>query len=338
VKAGLWALAFALGVVGCVGAPCQPLPGELFVLIGKNPFAAAQPTSLGRRLHTLEGWRHELYMGYGDYDENTGPIEVSIYNPRHRIFASKLSFDTEAIEIYRRIGERLYAPAIDPVGSGQSASVAIGESDGRWWNNKAVFMTHAFDIATLDGTDLWLVGSQGSKAVVVRSSDGGTTWVLALTLAPVGGDPEDFARFYFIFAHEGRLYVQGEDRLGGTQPRSKVLSSVGWMDGPDLQALRGSASKPVAFGDKIVYRGRQGLVVFDGQTARTVQTEALDLTVVGSTLYVLDAGVIRGTRDLKRWIDVAPTPTEATSIGVLDGVLYVGTARSELYRYCKILR
>ena len=332
------ALALAFVVGGCTDPPCPLLPGESFTLVGKNPFAAAQPTPLGQRLHTLEGWRHELYMGYGDYDENTGPIEVSIYNPRLNTFAGKLRFDTEAIEIYRRIGERLYAPAIDPVGSGQSATVAIGEPDGRWWNNKSVFMTHVFDIATLDGTDLWLAGSRGSNALVVRSSDGGTSWTTALTLAPINRHPDDFSRFYFMFAHGGRLYVQAEDYLGGTQPRSKVLSSVGWIDGPDLQALRGSEPKPVAFSNRIVYRGRESLVVFDGKTVRPARIEAVDLTVSGEALYVLDGRQIRRTRDLEEWTDVAAAPAEATSIGVLDGVLYVGTARSELYRHCKTLR
>ena len=132
--------------------------------------------------------------------------------------------------------------------------------------------------------------------------------------------------------------MQGEDYLGGTQPRSKVFGGVAWMDGPDLQALLGSEAKPVAFGNKIVYPGRQGLAAFDGKTVRTVRPEAADLTVAGSVLYVLDAHQIRQTRDLESWTDLAATPAEATSLGVLDGVLYVGTARSELYRYCKSLR
>ena len=90
----------------------------------------------------------------------------------------------------------------------------------------------------------------------------------------------------------------------------------------------------MAFGDKTVYRGREGLAVFDGNTVRTARTKALDLTVADGALYVLDERQIWKTRDLRSWTDVVATPADATSIGVLDGVLYIGTAHSELYRYC----
>ena len=77
-------------------------------------------------------------MGYGDYDENTGPVEVSAYDPRlERPSAPSSASPREAIELFRAIGERLYAPAIDPRGDGPSAAVAVGEPDGRWSNNKA---------------------------------------------------------------------------------------------------------------------------------------------------------------------------------------------------------
>jgi len=69
-------------IAGCGGSPCRLGATAEFVSLGKNPFAAVQPTPTGRRLHTLQAWRNEIYMGYGDYDENTGPIEVSAYNPR----------------------------------------------------------------------------------------------------------------------------------------------------------------------------------------------------------------------------------------------------------------
>ncbi len=65
-----------MALTACSGLPCRLGAPAEFVSLGKNPFAAAQPTPVGRYLHTLEGWRGELYMGYGDYDENTGPIEV----------------------------------------------------------------------------------------------------------------------------------------------------------------------------------------------------------------------------------------------------------------------
>jgi hypothetical protein len=336
------ALVGALLVAGVAGCATRSIPGAreapaTFIYLGTNPFAVAQSTPVGRRLHALEGWRNELYMGYGDYHENTGPVEISVYDPGPGTFSSKLRFPSEAVMVYRAIGERLYAPAIDPLGSGQSASVAIGEPDGRWWNNASVFVTHAFDVATLDGTDLWLVGSQGTRAVALRSTDGGLSWVTGLALPPRSGRRDDFARFYFAFAYGGRLVVQAEDAVGGSHPRSTLFTDAGWIDGPDLEPFGRAACKPLPFAGKIVYRGRAGLMAYDGASIERVGPDALDIAVDAGALYALADGEVRRTTDLSTWTIVAPPPTGARSIGVLHGWLYLGTSDSALYRLSRPL-
>ena len=326
---------------GCSGLPCRFVARPEFVSLGRNPYAAAQPTAIGRRLHTLEAWRGELYMGYGDYDENTGPIEIATYNPRLASFKTKLRFPTEAVEVYRAIGERLYAPAIDPLGDGPSAAVAVGEPDGTWSNVKSVFMTHAFDIVTRDGADLWLVGSRRLHAIAVRSVDGGRTWVTALEVGPRSGKDQDFARFHFVFVLAGRLYVQAQDYLGGVFPRSRVWDGGAWEDGPDLHPILNTGAKPYPFAGQVVYLGANGITAFDGTRARVVRAPAahlVDLTRSGDFLYVLDGREVLATDDLVRWQPVATAPPAATSIGVLDGYLYAGTASSELHRYCRPIR
>ena len=336
----------ALVALTCAAGACSSLPCRLitrpeFVSLGRNPYAAAQPTPVGRRLHTLEGWRGELYMGYGDYDENTGPIEIAAYNPRLASFATKLRFPTEAVEVYRAIGTRLYAPAIDPLGDGPSGAVAVGEPDGTWSNVKSVFMTHAFDIVSLDGADLWLVGSRRLNAIAVRSVDGGHSWATALEIGPRSGKEQDFARFHFAFVLAGRLYVQAQDYVGGMFPRSRVWDGRAWDDGPDLRPIPNTGAKPHPFAGQAVYLGAGGITAFDGMRARVVRPPAariMDLTVSGGVLYVLDGREVVATEDLARWRPVATAPSGATSIGVLDDYLYAGTETSELHRYCRPVR
>lgn len=335
------ALGVAIAFSACSGLPCRLGAPAEFVSLGKNPFAAAQPTPVGRYLHTLEGWRGELYMGYGDYADNTGPIEISAYNPRRSSYGTKLRFPTEAIELFRSIGDRLYAPAIDPRGGGPSAAVAVGEPDGRWSNNKNVRMTHVFDVATFDGTDLWLVGSRDTQAIAVRSRDGGRTWETALALAPRGVADGDFARFHFVFVHGRRLYVQAQDRRGGMFPRSKVFDGTGWTDGPDLRPIPNTGAKPLTVAGEIVYFGARGIMAFDGRAvrlARPPQTRIHDLVVGDGSLYALDGREVLATQDLAWWVPLATAPAGTTSIGVLEGYLYAGTVESELFRYCRPLR
>ncbi len=331
-------LAVVLAAGACGGLPCRLGLGREFVSLGRNPYAAAQPTPVGRRLHTLAGWRGELYMGYGDYDENNGPVEVSAYHPGLTSFASKLRFPSESIELYRAIGERLYAPAIDPRGDGPSAAVAVGEPGGSWHNNRSILMTHAFDIASLDGADLWLVGSRHVNAVVARSVDGGRSWVTALQVGARSGHPQDFARFHFVFVHAGRLYVQAQDFRGGMFPRSQVWDGAAWADGPDLRPIPNVGARPVPFAGQIVYLGEKGLVAFDGRQARTTRpatARIVDLVVAGGALHVLDGREVLSTTDLARWTPVVTAPPKATSIGILDGYLYAGTEDAELFRYCR---
>ena len=333
--------ALAGAAAACSGLPCRLAARPEFVSLGRNPYAAAQPTAVGRRLHTLEGWRGELYMGYGDYDENTGPIEIATYNPRLASFGSKLRFPTEAVEVYRAIGERLYAPAIDPLGDGPSAAVAVGEPDGTWSNMKSVFMTHAFDIITRDGADLWLVGSRRLNAIAVRSVDGGRTWATALEVGPRSGKNQDFARFHFAFVLAGRLYVQAQDYVGGMFPRSRMWDGRAWDDGPDLRPIPNTGAKPYPFARQVVYLGADGITAFDGTRARVVRAPAariVDLTVSGGVLYVLDGREVLATEDLVGWRPVATAPPDATSIGVLDDYLYAGTATSEIHRFCRPVR
>ena len=338
------AAALTLGVVllagACGGWPCRFGGGAEFVSLGRNPYAAAQPTPVGRRLHALAGWRGEMYTGYGDYDENNGPVEVSAYSPDLASFSSKLRFPSESIELFRAIGARLYAPAIDPRGDGPSAAVAVGEPDGSWHNNRSIHMTHAFDIATLDGADLWLVGSRNVNAVVVRSVDGGRSWATALQVGPRSGHAQDFARFHFVFVHAGRLYVQAQDFQGGMFPRSQVWNGAAWGDGPDLRPIRSVGSRPAAFLGQIVYLGERSLMAFDGRQAREARratARVVDLVVAGGALHVLDGQDVVATADLARWTPVATAPAKATSIGILDGFLYVGTEDAELFRYCRRL-
>jgi hypothetical protein len=208
-------------------------------------------------------------------------------------------------------------------------------------NNRSIHLTHAFDIATFDGADLWLVGSRRSRALVIRSVDGGRAWTTALEVPPRSGRDVDFARFHFVFVHGGQLYVQAQDFVGGVFPRSHVWDGRTWRDdGPDLAPIPNTGAKPYAVAGQGVYLGARGLMAFDGREARIVRAPAariLDLTLAGATLYVLDGREVLATDDLFRWTPVATAPPHASSIGVLDGYLYAGTAESELFRYCRAL-
>ncbi len=221
------ALVSVLGLL--LGAPATA-DAARFVFKGTHPQASLQPSATGRGLVTLQSWNGKLYSGFGDYGANTGPIAVTPFDGTRFASAPELSADTEAIYTFRVIDGKLYAPSIDTrVGSDYAVGTDIGRF-ASWSNPTVVGSTHAFDIVSLTGSDLWLVGSQGPDAAVWRSLDGGASWEKVLAVGPVSGIAGDFARFYGAGVYQSKLYVQARDFYGRrTQPPRSSTERAGRM-------------------------------------------------------------------------------------------------------------
>lgn len=320
-----------------------------FNLIGTDPYAAAQSTAQGKILATLYPFNNKIYIGYGDYGANTGPIQIAPYDPSTNTFStSLLSAQTEEIDNYRQIGSNLLATFIDPQGGLQNVAYANGEP----WSQpttQGVDGVHIFDVVTLTGTDLYAVGSaysgSGVAASVWRSIDGGVTWTTSLHEEPVSGIAGDFARFYFAGVYNGKLYVQASDYYGTLHPNSKVFDSTSWTNGPSLATATACSAymgwRPVVFAGKMVYKtwenpGWGYLKSFDGTKDNCLLSSAptYDYAIDGAYFYVLDYyGAIKRTTDLVNWQDYATAPVGSRSLAILNNILYVGTIDSKLYSY-----
>jgi hypothetical protein len=328
------ALVSVLGLL--LGAPSIADAGR-FVFKGTHPYASLQPTAVGRTLVTLQSWNGKLYSGFGDYGANTGPIAVTSFDGTRFASAPELSADTEAIYTFRVIDGKLYAPSIDTrAGSDYAVGTSVGGAAS--WNNPTVVGSiHAFDIVSLTGSDLWLVGSQGFDAAVWRSLDGGASWEKVLAVGPMSGIAGDFARFYGAAVYQGKLYVQARDFFGPTHPTSKVFDGTSWSDGPSL----GTFNHAELFAGRLVYHGglhagrsAHFLKAFHGVTAQVVMPSPIyDFKIAGNTIYTLATdGQVRKSRDLVTWKSLATAPLTSRSIAVFKGSVYVGGTDSSLYK------
>ncbi len=337
----LWLL-IALALVGslielgaALFAPAEGLArARRLELVGTHPQASRQPTLTGRTLNFLRHWNGAIYAGYGDYRTNTGPIAISPFALSTGRFAAKpaLWANSEQLSVFRALNGNLYAPSIDP-------EVADDYSEtppaGPWTGLDVVESTHVYDMAARPRGELWMVGSVGYDAVAWRSLDGGVTWSSVLTVPPrIGGE---FARFYFAGVQRNALYVQAVDASGGRHPTSKVFDGDGWSDGPDLLPRGGDGYDPESFGGRLVYLAQRPLssfLSFDGASVTNSGQVFYNYSVDGDTLYGLgENGRILKTTDLRRWTELgAAAPAEARSIVVIDGVIYLGTTDSRLYR------
>lgn len=291
--------------------------------VSTNAWATSQPTAKGKGLGAVTYVDGEVYVGYGDWDANTGPTHVTSWSPQTGTWTDHLTADTEAIEGFRQIGGTTYVPLIDPhtdtadfAASSSWRSVAVG-------SNGAAF-EHVFDMAeTADG--MWMVGSKRDTggALAMRSIDGGVTWTESLLV------PGWYNRFYTAAVLDGVLHLQDQDTayrfVDGTWVTAPLMGRT--------SELHNAVSVPGAVGMVDYYRSAAYLYRFDGTTyTQSTETDWLSLTKSGDTVYALRSGSVVSSKDLVTWTTVSrKAPTGAISLAVGGGYLWFGTAAGELW-------
>lgn len=91
--------------------PAQAATNLTFSVLGTHPQAATQSSSAGKAISDLIIKDDKVYMGYGDYNDNTGPIHINPYNLSTGSFeGSQLEVPTEELNTFRSINGKLYAP------------------------------------------------------------------------------------------------------------------------------------------------------------------------------------------------------------------------------------
>jgi len=310
--------------------------------VAVHPEAARAEAKFGARwLWSLVPWRGRLFVGYGSYNGANPRAVVRAFDPATLQFAPAPAFATnnEAIGIIRALGGRLYAPAWDAQSGGAVAQNFAASADERgdsWGDHAAKVMFHVFDVATLDGADVWFVGTDSARhcpfdtcteAVAFRSADGGQTFTeMIRSDAPPFG--YRYAWFSFAGVLRAKLYLQAYFRgsaAGGADianDHSYVFDGRSWSIGPDLLPARRVGDmgyQPIAFDDRLVYltrapiarsypntlplwQNRMDLVTLDPQgrvTYLSIPPGVAQFSVGGDYLYVLTrTGEVRRTRKL----------------------------------------
>ena len=290
--------------------------------VSTNPWAAAQATAKGKSLGAVSYVDGQVYVGYGDWDANTGPTHVTSWSPQTGGWTDHLTADTEAIDTLRQIGDTTYVPMTDP-----RANTADVARSGAWQSQPAGAGTaafeHTFDVAeTADG--LWLVGSKRDTggALVMRSTDGGTTWTESLLVPGINN------RFYAAAVLDGVLHVQ--DLTSAYR-----FEDGAWVAAP-LMASSSRVHNTVSVAGRVAsvgYFTAGWLYTFDGTTStQSSETDWLALTSTGDTVYALRSGSVVSSTDLVTWSTVSrKVPAGATSLAVGGGYLWFGTATGGLW-------
>jgi RNA polymerase sigma factor (sigma-70 family) len=318
-----------------------------------------------RSVWCLQGYQGCIYVGYGDWDANRGPINVWSFGPEpanakerypgrysftagdapRLLFTWEYTVQEESIDRFRVLGEKLVIPGVDGNKANGPDGFVFGNiyirEKGSWRKLSSLpcgagGVTHEMDIA--ERGDRLLAAAGGLKV----SEDGGLSWrdlspsqneVSAEEMAPLGDG-------LLIFGEDGTgsLYQGGklDTRVVDFFPGcgySRAHRSTPFRDGVVYTThhswgMRKGARHPLFF----VRNLEEGPRVIEWLRDRIVR----DILVENGSLYVLTSraegnafmGEIHRSTDLRTWTRLAAftLPATPSALARLEGKYYIGLA------------
>jgi hypothetical protein len=300
------------------GAEARPGRGGGATPIGSSwvsPFAAAQPTEVGRRIRGLVVHGDRLYIGYGDYGANSGPIQLHYLDLKTGVISgSVLELPFEDNTNMKVLDGALYAANIDPRTYWEGGQPFATNRSGAWtlsgWTNAC----HAFDVELVPGlpgaimaSGAWLGGAGEGSYATWLSLDGGATWKTFADIVTT----KNQTRVYRLARFADQLYCTTPDatwRWRGIVPATAWNAfEDGWeqVDIPGFTDARGEFAQ--AYNGRFYAWNYGPTMVFDGTTVRALFGDVAavrDLFTDHADGYVYaigaNGGVLR-TRDGITW-------------------------------------
>lgn len=325
--------------------------------LGTHPSAATQSTNNGKKISSLKYFNSRVFMGYGDYNDNTGPIQINPYNVNTDVFeGSALTFPSESVKGWRTIRGKLYTTMVDPTcGLVCPSGYAEYDPDANNWQLKTpVSAVHIYDIVGYDENELWLFGADNDGAAIWRSIDDGDSWTRVRSRATID-------RYYWGAVLDGKVFAHSGSGIKGPV---ESFDGSGWSEetlAGQYDAFCGLGGQqggptPVVFNGKMICRHGSNYYTYNGDeyeqlpinagtalSGASCSVQNGDHAVTETFLYILcsnntsgvpgtDSVVLR-TRDLVRWDRVFGVPNNASALDVdeTNDTLYIGTTDAKLY-------
>ncbi|MBQ2746479.1 MAG: hypothetical protein IJF35_02035 [Clostridia bacterium] len=269
----------------------------------------------------------KLYIGAGDYDKNTGPINLNAFDIKKREWFDTGLLQDEEISVFRIYDDILYAPGIDPKASWDYGNFYY--TKGNEWTTVSNVPggVHMFDMIRFDGKMFYGLGTGDYFIAPVKmSADGGKTY----TNVPFYKDgkllmtEEGFAytRVYNFFILKNELYCYFRNYSESADIINKYgKGGIYKFDGSAFQYYDTFFGK--ISGENISYA-----------TIPAAET-------VGDTLY-FTTGKFYKTEDLRTYTEIKmPDESIVTDLLQENGELYVlsrkqqedGNFKTTIWRY-----
>jgi hypothetical protein len=321
------------------------------VRLSDHPWAVKQTSAMGKSLRNLHAFHGRVYFGYGDLNANTGPIEISSYDPVAKTWADHLLLYTQSIERFVEIGNELWAPCADTAFVfDTSCQYASGDASHAWQVHSFTKSIHTPDVTERVPGEVLLGGSAFLDAT--QTLPGAFVW------RSVGGGP-----FQQIFpADGGAVERDGRPFLGlATLHRVTYTGPYPWTwDGTEWTHARTPGDPvdpillsdfihPVTFADHIVFGTFGGyLWKFDGKNTESLGTRTFytptqaaftEAPIVifdvseGHLLVASENGDLLMSTDLSQFRCIGKVPADVRGVGSINGVVFFGGADGHVYAY-----
>jgi hypothetical protein len=315
-----------------------------------NPSISAQKTDRGKTVADLAILNGELYTGYGDYNANTGPINVTSMNLSTKKFTNYLSMAGEEISNYRIVNGSLYAPNIDPRVAWTANTGYATNAGGKWVMKDVTPFIHVFDVTSSDGKDLWLAGSiseadgkTSAGGAIKRSVDGGKTWTIERVSKTTPALTGELDRYYWVEAVNGKIYTGPNTSTNGVTNPVEVWDKGVWSTITNNTDIPGPTSgiDTIVFKNKIVYNFGASISYIDTNLNTIVKGHQYlglvkDLYVDGDFIYALsDQGLWKSSDGIKWGLitSTLPANTGLSSVAVdsVNKKIYLGGNKAEVF-------
>jgi hypothetical protein len=298
----------------------------------------------------LQAWQGRVYLGYGDWKNNLGPVNVWYYQPNPGDFIEETALTNEnAIDRYVVIDDDLYIPGTDPKEPWDFGNFYRNCNDEKGWEKFRTIPNgvHNFDMEKYKGKLFAALGTDGDhkEYALQYSEDGGETWTSAVDTVS--------SRFLDLFKMNGKLFAVAENStLYQFHSTELKFAHTNILLAPDLPPGSYNVKRVTEVNDDVVlyivkssevsspsiYKlqpngNGQKVPFFDGMKPR-------DIVAVNGCIYVLteatsDYATVYKSTDLDNWTKVGSSINckgySPESMAVMNNYYYVGNANGDMW-------
>ena len=256
-------------------------------LITKYPSSSNYDIT-SRIVWDMQLYNNRIYIGSGNYNVNTGPVEVYYYDIEKDEFVNEGTLQDEQINRFTIIDDKLMIPGTDPREGWELGNYYVWE-DNTWVKMRNLpGGVHCFDLIEYNGNIFAGIDAE-SDSTIVMSTDGGESFSYVYmydengNLIDIGEAPNDSYRIYDLFELQGELYAicnrqiykysEAENRFDKVNAKSVYY---GYLPGTSYVPLKA----------KITFNNK--LVLVNGSIKYTEDLETYETISFDETTYAYD--------------------------------------------------